>query len=168
MTGPRLTLSGMLGLIALVGLGLGALRSASVFWVSAVSWVLLFWLCAALLGVIFARGASRVFWTGFALFGWAYLVLVHSSLMSTTLSAEMSTGVHHMIEAALPFDPNALPKGANPFDARHAHSVRLIRLRVLADLYSNFAFAVTGGLLAGRFARCPVPSTPAERRGPEP
>ena len=148
MTGPRLTLSGMLGIVALLALGLGAMRSASVYWVSAVSWVLLVWLCAGLLGAIFRHGTARVFWIGFAVFGWVYLLIVHTAMMNTTYSAELSTGVHQLIEALFPLDH------AQQFDrdVQHDHAVRLIRMRALADLYLNFGFAALGGYLALRFA----------------
>ncbi|MDR3634973.1 MAG: hypothetical protein P4L84_14305, partial [Isosphaeraceae bacterium] len=161
MTGPRLTLSGMLGLIALIAIGLGALRFASVYWASAVSWVLLLWLCAGLLGVIFRRGSARDFWVGFTVFGWIYLLLVHTSLMSTTLSAEMSAGIHQAIDSLLPFDAITVANPANAIEAQHDHAVRLIRLRALADMYLNFAFAVFGGFLALRFtARRDQQTTP--------
>jgi len=170
MTGPRLTLSGLLGIIAFVALGLGALRSSSVYWVSAVSWLLLLWLCAGLLGVIFRRGQARVFWTGFAVFGWVYLLIVHTAVMSTTLSAEMSSGIHQLIDAVLPFKPNPAAIRANVRYEEHGHAVWIIRIRALVDLLLNFVFAGLGGFLALHFAakgerdRRDEPTAPAAAR----
>src|SRR5262249_39943877 len=46
---PRITICGVLGLVVFVALGLAAIRSASVYWITAASWVVMTWLSVALL-----------------------------------------------------------------------------------------------------------------------
>lgn len=60
--------------VAVVALGTAALRSATELWASAMFTLTLAILATAILGALFHRG-NRPFWTGFALFGWGYLVL---------------------------------------------------------------------------------------------
>src|SRR5690349_14196326 len=62
-----------MAIVLLVGVGVAALRSASVLWSSAVFTLAVAVLSGAVLGAIARRGRSRMTWAGFALFGWIYL-----------------------------------------------------------------------------------------------
>jgi hypothetical protein len=61
---------------AAIALGLVALRSASPTWVAAMLGLALAVLTAAILLIVFRRGAQRAYWVGFATVGWMYLLLV--------------------------------------------------------------------------------------------
>jgi hypothetical protein len=74
--GPlRFSLASLIGLIALLALGLAALQSSSGFWVSLVISSVLFVLITSLACAATATGSSRARWCGFAIFGWSYLAL---------------------------------------------------------------------------------------------
>ena len=61
---------------AAIALGCVALRSASPGWVSAMSGLTLLVLATASLLATFRQGTDRAHWTGFAAFGWLYLLLL--------------------------------------------------------------------------------------------
>jgi hypothetical protein len=73
MTHLRFTLAQLMAIVLLVGVGLVALRSASVLWSSVVFTLTVGVLSAAILGAMARRGRARMTWAGFALFGWIYL-----------------------------------------------------------------------------------------------
>ena len=72
----RFTLKHLLLATAAIALGLVALRHASGAWTAALLAIAQFVLAAAILLVVFRRGAARAFWLGFAVFGWLYLLLL--------------------------------------------------------------------------------------------
>lgn len=61
---------------ALVAAACVALRSASPDWVAALLGLTLLVLVAAIALAIFRQAGQRAFWLGFAMFGWAYLLLL--------------------------------------------------------------------------------------------
>ena len=66
-------------LMAVIALGLVALRSATMTWVAGMLGLALAVLTASVLLVIFRRGRQRAFWIGFATVGWIYLLLLFAS-----------------------------------------------------------------------------------------
>ncbi|MDB5353412.1 MAG: hypothetical protein JWN86_4659 [Planctomycetota bacterium] len=81
MSRPRISIASLLIVVVVVAMGLAALRAASYPWAGAFTSLTYFALLASWLGIAFGRGRRRVFWTGFALLGWGYVVLSHSSWM---------------------------------------------------------------------------------------
>jgi hypothetical protein len=84
----------MAALMAAVGIAaaaLAALKSANVFWRSVVSAFVIGLLLFAVLGCIHSSGAVRRFWSGVALFGWAYLALVYVPSLQNNVGAYMPT-----------------------------------------------------------------------------
>jgi hypothetical protein len=77
MRRPRVSIASLLAVVAVAALGFAAVTVASPIWVGLVTSLTWFLIVAALLGVLFGRGSRRVFWTGFALLGWSYLILTH-------------------------------------------------------------------------------------------
>jgi len=75
MTRPRLTIAQLMALILYVGLGFAALRNADVFWASTTFTVAIITVSVALVGAIAREGKARMTWTGFAVFGWACLII---------------------------------------------------------------------------------------------
>src|SRR5271165_919129 len=71
----RFTIVGLMGVVLLCALGLGALKSPS----PAVAAALFFVTCGVLalgtVGVVCGGEGARAWWLGVALFGWGYLVL---------------------------------------------------------------------------------------------
>ncbi len=70
----RPTLKGLMVVIALIGVGTGAMIRPNKFWALVLPVFLLTMLLTAILGFLIRRGPKRAYWVGFALFGWAYLV----------------------------------------------------------------------------------------------
>ena len=75
MTRPRLTIAQLMTLILFVGLGFAALRNANPYWASGTLTLAIISILVALLGAFARTGKARMTWTGFAIFGWAYLLI---------------------------------------------------------------------------------------------
>jgi hypothetical protein len=74
MRRPRITIAALLGIVALVGVAVAALREPTDGWDSGVLGVTLMTLLTSVLLAVQRMEERRSFWLGFALFGWAYLV----------------------------------------------------------------------------------------------
>jgi hypothetical protein len=75
MTRPRLTIAQLMTLILLVGFGTAALHNANQFWASATYTIAIISILAALLFAFANTGKARMTGAGFAVFGWAYLLI---------------------------------------------------------------------------------------------
>ncbi len=71
----HLSISGLLALVAVVAIGFAAIHNATPSWAGGLYSLTFFLLVASLLGILFGQGPRRVFWTGFALLGWSYILL---------------------------------------------------------------------------------------------
>ena len=87
----RFSFAGMMGIVVLIAFGCGALRSASDLWASAALTLAVAVLFAGILGVLFRRLDARAFWSGFALFGWGYAVLVFGPWLNTNIGPQLVT-----------------------------------------------------------------------------
>jgi hypothetical protein len=77
MSAPRFSMVGLIALVAVIALGLGALRQASELTASLTLTASLLIFCWAVVGAFWCdTRKGRVFWSAFALFGWVYLCLV--------------------------------------------------------------------------------------------
>ena len=71
----RFTISGLMGIVVAVSVGLAALRSSSMTW-AGVTFLMAVWvLSLGVVGVACGRQSERAWWLGFSLFGWGYLSL---------------------------------------------------------------------------------------------
>jgi hypothetical protein len=75
MVRPRISVAGLMLLILALGVGFVALRLASAAWAGVILFLTLGTLLTAVVGAIYRRQARRAFWLGFALFGWAYMIV---------------------------------------------------------------------------------------------
>jgi hypothetical protein len=71
----RFSIASLLAAIAFCGVGVAALRSASVLWASALFTADVAVFSAGILAAMASRGRSRLSWTGLAIFGWIYLAV---------------------------------------------------------------------------------------------
>jgi hypothetical protein len=94
MRPPRVSILGLLAWIALVGVGLAALRSPSPLWANALFSLTLATLIVSALAVAYRRHRRRAFWVGFATFGWAYF-------LATLGPAPLSQIGPHLLTTAL-------------------------------------------------------------------
>ncbi len=98
MRASRATIGGLMGLVALAGVGAAAIRAGSPAWAGAVFSALMAVLGVALLGTIFARGRLRAFWAGFLMFGGGYLVLVEIPPIAASVRPRLLSSI--LIERA--------------------------------------------------------------------
>jgi hypothetical protein len=75
MTRLRLTISQLMAVVLCVGIGVAALVNANDFWRSATYTFAITMLSAALVGAMPRHKRGRMLWTGFAVFGCAYLLV---------------------------------------------------------------------------------------------
>jgi hypothetical protein len=74
---PRITITRIGFLVAVVATTLAALRSGTAIWAGAMISITFFVMICSLLGVALERGMRRVYWSGFAALGWGYLILAY-------------------------------------------------------------------------------------------
>jgi hypothetical protein len=74
----RFTLAALMGAVALIAVGVAALRSPTAIRASLVVLLAVGAICGATVGAILRRGPDRGAWLGFAVFGWAYFLLTLS------------------------------------------------------------------------------------------
>jgi hypothetical protein len=72
----RFTVAQLMAIVIYLGFGFAALRNANVFWASATYTLALILVATALIGALARNGAARTMWTGFAVFGLGYLLIV--------------------------------------------------------------------------------------------
>jgi hypothetical protein len=161
MSGPHLTMVGLMVVVLIVGLDLAALRSPTGLWASALFTMTSGLLVAAILGIVYRRGPRRAFWLGFALFGWTYLLVsdgpwfsaeVQPVLLTTRLIEDLYPRLHPPPTNWPPpqlvaWNPLGSPADFpdSPWTVNHPH-FRRIGHAVAAQLV-----AVLGGVLACLF-----------------
>lgn len=74
----RLSLAALMGVVALIAVGVAALRSSTAIWAALVILLALGTVCGATVGAVLRRGPDRGPWLGFAVFGWAYFLMTLS------------------------------------------------------------------------------------------
>jgi hypothetical protein len=113
--------------VALMAVGLSALRASSRLWANVGFSLAVTLLVAAIAGMIYRRGERRAFWVGFALFGWPYLVMVFGpspfnawrDLLVTTpvlvILEDYLKGATPPVTPTRPLVPGATRYGVNTF-----------------------------------------------------
>src|SRR4051794_22126265 len=109
MTGPRIGLASMLGIVAVIAFGLAGLVSATTFWTSAAATVTLGVLLSAVLGAVLLEDGERIFCLGFAVSGGVYLVLVDWDWIGGPFGHALPAGLSDVAEWILPDRPPATP-----------------------------------------------------------
>jgi hypothetical protein len=74
----RFTIAELILVVVVAALGLAAIRSGSPVWAGAMFSITFFALICAFLGIALGRGLRRIYWSGFALLGWSYLLLSYN------------------------------------------------------------------------------------------
>jgi hypothetical protein len=72
----RISIAGMMLLVAVVALGVMGLREGTELWASATFTLTVVILLGAILSAVHGHGSRRAFWGGFVLFGWIYLLWI--------------------------------------------------------------------------------------------
>jgi hypothetical protein len=75
MSRPRLTIAQSMAIVLYVGFGFAALRNADDFWASVTFTLAIITVSVAFVGAFARKGRARTTWSGFAVFGLAYLII---------------------------------------------------------------------------------------------
>jgi len=152
--GPhRLTLAGLMGLVVLAAASLASLRYATEAWTAVASTAALAVLLSALLAARLLRGRERAFWGGFALFGWAYLVLVNWSWIGEQFGHDLTAGLGDLAERVHAVDPLALPiDPAARTEAGLQNRIKIGNFLQIGRLILTLLFALLGGFVGHAIA----------------
>jgi hypothetical protein len=162
----RISLATLLGIVAVVALGLAGMTSASRLATAALATVTLALLLAAILAAWLLAGSDRAFWVGFALFGWTYLVLVNSDWVGGQFGHDLTADLSDVAEMMVPevqvlsvATPGLGARAAPPQPAIDwAESMRQRQMKIgnfvqIARMLLSLCFALVGGFLARRIAQ---------------
>jgi hypothetical protein len=161
----RVSLAALLGFIAVLAVGLAALRSGSGPWAGLIYTLMVGYLLAGLLGTIL-RGRRGGSWVGLAVFGWGYLLVGYVPQMENfhdSLSDSVAEWVFaHANSEPPPPDPGTMGGSNTPY-AMNLRTSQRIGYWLLVIL-----FAQSGSLLGGLLASKREPGSPddAPPRGP--
>lgn len=103
----RFSLAALIGAIVLVSLYLAALRESSSWSAEAALTLSIGLLLGGLLWAVFHPGANRLFWIGFQLCGWGYLLLAFSDWSQAQLGTRLpTTRLAEMLHGSMPIMHN--------------------------------------------------------------
>lgn len=162
----RLSVSGMLAAIAVLGVWIASIRTASALWLSVIATATLTVLLYSVLSAYYGRGPTRAFWCGFALFGWVYLVLVSWDWIGGPLGHDLTGGLREVAERLFPPDPTlaaartvmsggnlrtapfrALPPGFDYYEVNQQREVRIGNFVQIGRMTLSLLFALLGGVI---------------------
>jgi hypothetical protein len=161
LKGPRFSLAGLMGIVAVIALGCVGLVSASTFWTSAAATITLGLLLGAVLGAVLLRGAEQAFLLGFALFGVIYLLLVDWDWFGGQLGHDLTAGLSDVAESIIPAPRVAtapitspfpspsppVPGLMEPMETFAAHSVKIGNFVQIGRMTLALLFALVGGIV---------------------
>jgi hypothetical protein len=168
MPRPRISLASLLGIIAVIALGLAGMMSASSVWTTAAATVTLALLLTALLGARLLDGIDRAFWAGFALFGWTYLLLVNWDWVGGQFGHDLTAGLSDVADSIFadvtvpgPARPPASGFTTQPPSRPDIEYVELVRQRQIkignfvqiGRMFLSLVFGLSGGFISMTFAR---------------
>ena len=96
---PRFTIRSLLGVVLFASVALASLRASTDAWDSGVLGLTLLTLLTAVLLAVHRTDRRRAYWSGFALFGWAYLIVSLSPPIESRLP---TTGGLAFIDSKIP------------------------------------------------------------------
>ncbi len=154
---PRLTLASLMGLVALLALGLAGLNSSSRFWTAVAAAVTLALLLGAVLGAILLHYGERTFCLGFALFGVVFFVLVEWDWIGGQIGHDLTSGLGDLADSIIPYPLIATPASATgapiavPSHILAARQIRVGNFVQISRMALSIGFALLGGLLGRAF-----------------
>jgi hypothetical protein len=159
MRRPQVSIAELALVIVVVAIGLAAIRSGSAAWSGAMFSVMAFAMISSFLGVALTRGPRRAYWSGFALLGWSYLILVYvpwlndnagQFLLAPNLFDALDAALHGEVQVSLGgFRSMALSGGGMTTSARVAELTPFQRIGVALEA---LVWAYLGGWAAYAFA----------------
>jgi hypothetical protein len=124
----RFSVADLLVTVGLCALSLACLIYASTPWATAVLSVALASLVLALIGVIYRRGERQAFWAGFAICGWAYLILSYSPWFTPYPRSQLVTS--KLLEWAYPL---LIPKARQSLNPNYTPRPFVVPAATLED-----------------------------------
>jgi len=85
MTRLRFSIGGLIVVVAVAAIALAAIRSGSAAWSGAMLSITFFAMICSFLGIVLGRARRRVYWSGFALLGWSYMLLMYVPWLSENI-----------------------------------------------------------------------------------
>jgi hypothetical protein len=138
----RLSILGLMGMIAIIGVGMAAIRNNDEIWAAVILGLTISALCTSTLVAIYRRGA----WAGFAVFGWAIFLLCQPNSARFEGQVPQTTAVAGWL---LQFTILPTPSTTRAFFEQDViHSVR--SLLCLLSLIVGLLGAIVGGFIARR------------------
>jgi hypothetical protein len=107
----HLSIASLLGVVAILGVGLAALRSPTQLWAGLALCLTLGSLTMAPLAAVYRRGTDRAFWVGFATCGWAYLVVHLAPWFDSHVGPHLATtaALDFAYDRLQPPEPRGMP-----------------------------------------------------------
>jgi hypothetical protein len=101
----RFSIASLITLVGIAATGFAAIRVASPGWAGGVFSLTILAMLTSILGIVHRRGPKRVFWIGFAIFGWTHLVLVfapwfYNRVGPQLLGAQLFTELYPVVHPA--------------------------------------------------------------------
>jgi hypothetical protein len=174
MRSPRFSIVGLLAIVAVIAVGIAALRYASQAWAAVFAVLTLALLFTSILGAV--RGRDLPFWRGVALFGWGFLFLdaftpwwIDESVRPRTTLSAFLTEVFPVVFHNPPLMGGAMgafmPGTPPPRPQINLYSVEYKAFQNVGAWLSHLLFAIMGGIvgrivLGGRSR----PTSPANDR----
>jgi hypothetical protein len=176
MNRPRFSVSSLLVIVAVIACLLAALLHASPLWTTLVATLTFLLLISGVAGACFARGLERAFWSGFALFGITYLVLVNWDWIGGQFGHDLTPDLSDLAAVVFP-EPEGpaappLPVGARlpvylePSQATRVRAIRVGNFTEMSRLVLSLGVALAGGMVSRRFAARAVANADDRDRTP--
>jgi hypothetical protein len=109
----RFSLAGSLWSVAFFGVVFAAVRNPSNFWLGATFLATLGVLCTSVIGAVLERRRGGVWWLGFAVFGWPYLIACSIPGLDETARMPSKALANSVVAASIPA-PSAAASLNNP------------------------------------------------------
>ena len=166
----RISLAASMAIIALIALGLAGMMSASRVWTAVAGTLTLALLLTALLAAGILTGIDRAFWTGFALFGWVYLLLVNWDWIRAQFGHDLTAGLSEVAEVMIPEVRVPVPPPQSPIVVSAPQTGRIVttpteeilqrQIKVgnfvqIGRMFLSLLFAMAGGFIARLLAERP-------------
>jgi hypothetical protein len=106
----RFSLTSLFGAVLFAAFGTAAIRFASPLWAGLTMALTVPLLFAAILGALFRLGQARAFWTGMAVCGWGYLLIVLAPWFESSVGQHLPTSyllnyVHDHLQTQVTLTP---------------------------------------------------------------
>lgn len=158
MVRPRFSIARMVVFVAVIGLGLAAIRSPTGGWLLVAELLTVNLLLASILGALFRKGSARPFWIGFLVFGWSFAVLllvlssylVEASAQGPQEVLTITAALSELADFVHPFDEN------KQYASGEARNSAVYETRARAHMcfrICRMALILCMGVLGGVFGR---------------